>query len=135
MSSLFYYFSHPIEKSALLLTKLSTISVSSFFLLVNHLTHLLQEQYPAVRLVLTLNSQSLLPSDFLSLCIGWVGGSMSYPVGSLSQLSTLRCQRQYQQVQQQCQGITLVHSVASSVVCVSVCEVVSVCTLTGKVLQ
>lgn len=53
MSSLSCYFSYPAEESALPLTKLSTISVSSFFLPVNHLTHLLQEQYPAVRLVLS----------------------------------------------------------------------------------
>lgn len=46
------YFSNPAEKSAWLLTKRSTISVSFFFSLVNRLTRLLQEQYPADKLVL-----------------------------------------------------------------------------------
>lgn len=46
------YFSNPTEKSARRLTKLSRISVALFFSLVNCLTHLLQEQYPADKFVL-----------------------------------------------------------------------------------
>lgn len=76
-SRLFYCFSNPAEESAWLLTKLSTVSVSSFFLIVNHLTYLLKEQNPAVQLLslssLQISSLSVSDRSVGRACIRWEG--------------------------------------------------------------
>lgn len=96
----------------------------SSFLPVTNLTHLTQEQNPAVKLVLS----ELEVSGFFSLLVcGRIFLLASYPLCRLSQLSTLRIQRQHQQVEQQSQGIAWVHSVVSSLMCVRMCVLLNEC--------